>query len=131
MLPRRHRPRSRNPCRYLNRRLQIVTSLTLFLLLSIIFLGSSSPSNPYLTRIPYSAQLKQHTDQVVSHLSSLHKDVREHVNTAQWLNRLDPFQAPAHAVPADQPDSHVGDVSWFSDLGTWMNPFSRATSTLR
>lgn len=128
MLPRRHRTRSRNPCRYLNRRLQIVASLTLFLLLSIILLGSSSPSNPYLSHIPYSAQLKQHTDTVVEHLSSLHKDVREHVNTAQWLNRLDPFTTPAHAVPADQPDSHVGDVSWFSDLGTWMNPFSRATT---
>jgi len=100
--------------------------LTALLLFCIVFLGSSSPENRYITSVPYAQQIKHGTDHVISHLSSPIKDL-QHVNTAQWLTRLDPFQARAHSPPADQPDSHVGDISWFTDF-SWMNPFSSAVT---
>ncbi|KAF2478998.1 hypothetical protein BDY17DRAFT_313604 [Neohortaea acidophila] len=117
--------RRRNPCSYLNRRLQIVASLTTFILFSILFLGTTSEDNPYLSKVPYGPQIRQGTTKVVGRLPSIPKELPHvHVNTAQWLNRLDPFQAPAHSPPpADQPDSREGDISWHTDWH-WMNPFS-------
>ena len=50
-----------NPCSYLPRRLQIVVSLTVFVLACILFLGTSSSDHtvdPYLDRVPYGPRLQ-------------------------------------------------------------------------
>lgn len=105
-------PRTYNPCSYLPRRLQIVVSLTAFILFCILFLGSSAPSDPYLNRVPYGPQLEEGAHHVVEHLPQ--------VQPPSWLS---PFRAPAHRPPPEQPDSSSGEAKWFADF-KWRNPFS-------
>ena len=103
-------PRIRNPCSYLPRRLQIVASLTAFVLFCILFLGSSKTVEPYLDNVPYGPQLEHGAHQVVDHLPKLPEN-------------LNPFGTPAHKPPPDQENSRAGDTRWFSDF-KWRNPFS-------
>ncbi|KAG8626648.1 hypothetical protein KVT40_005593 [Elsinoe batatas] len=77
--------RGYNPCSYLPRRLQIVASLTVFVLLTILFFGSSS-------------------DQAAHYRDELSQE-----------SALNPFRAPAHKPPPDQANSTSGDIAWFSD----------------
>ena len=105
-------PRTYNPCSYLPRRLQIVVSLTAFVLFCILFLGSSKPSDPYLDHVPYGPQLEEGAHHVVDHLPQ--------VQPPSWFS---PFRAPAHRPPPDQPDSSSGEAKWFADF-KWRNPFS-------
>ena len=113
----------RNPCSYLPRRLQIVATLTVVILLCILFLGSSSAPDPYLEKVPYGPQLGQGAHQVVDGLHNLPKDL-PHVDTPQWLN---PWRTPAHTPPPDQANSRSGDTRWFSDF-KWKNPFSSSVT---
>lgn len=101
-------PTFRNPCTYLPRRLQIVASLAAFIVLCVIFLGSSSTPDPYLEKVPYGPQLGQGAHEVVDHLPN-------------------PFRTPAHTPPPEQANSRSGDTRWFSDL-KWRNPFSSSVT---
>ncbi|KAK5175354.1 uncharacterized protein LTR77_000493 [Saxophila tyrrhenica] len=103
-------PKFRNPCSYLPRRLQIVASLAGFIVLCIVFLGSSSKTDPYLEKVPYGPQLE--------------KGAHELVDQSQ---RFNPFRTPAHTPPPDQANSRSGDTRWFSDL-KWKNPFSSSVT---
>lgn len=100
-----------NPCSYLPRRLQIVASLTVFVLLCIIFLGTSNTDDfdPMLNRVPYGPQLQEGVHQAVSEA--------QHV-----VHHINPFNAPAHAPP-EQANSSSGEAKWYSDW-KWKNPFS-------
>nr|OQO26983.1 hypothetical protein B0A51_05000 [Rachicladosporium sp. CCFEE 5018] len=115
-------PRRRNPCSYLPRRLQIVTSLAAFLLFSILFLGTSQ-SDPYVNAVPYGPQLQSGAHQAVDAaqraVQSFPKLPTNVVNAPAWLN---PFGPPAHK-PAEQKNSTMGEAKWFSDW-KWQNPFS-------
>jgi hypothetical protein len=113
----------RNPCSYLPRRLQIVASLTAFILFCILFLGSSSTTDPFLEKVPYGPQLEHGAHQVVDRLPQLPKEL-PHVDTPDWLN---PFRTPAHTPPPDQVNSKSGDAHWFSDW-KWKNPFSSSVT---
>lgn len=119
-------PRAVNPCSYLPRRLQIVASLTLFLLFCVLFLGTSSSDayDPYLNNVPYGPKLQAGAHQAVdaAHqvVDRIPKVDLPHVNTPNWLN---PFGRGAHTPPPEQANSTSGEVSWFSDW-KWQNPFS-------
>ncbi|CAK4032019.1 hypothetical protein DOTSEDRAFT_68808 [Lecanosticta acicola] len=101
-----------NPCSYLPRRLQIVASLTLFVLFCIIFLGTSNTDDfdPMLVRVPYGPTLQEG----VHHAVSEAQHVVDHIN---------PFGTPAHSPPPEQANSSSGEASWYSDW-KWKNPFS-------
>lgn len=115
-----------NPCTFLPRRLQIVTSLAAFVLFCIIFLGTSTPDqyDPYLKDVPYGPEIQSGAHQAidaahhaVDHIPSLPKDVPA---PPGWLN---PFAAPAHTPPPEQANSTSGSKRWYSDW-KWQNPFS-------
>ena len=119
-------PRYWNPCSYLPRRLQIVASLTAFVLFCIIFLGTSSSDttvDPYLNQVPFGPQLQAGAHQVVDTFPKLPKEL-PHVNTPQWLN---PFRGPAHTPPPEQANSSSGEARWYSDF-KWRNPFSSSVT---
>lgn len=113
-------PRTLNPCSYLPRRLQIVTSLVLFLLFSFIFLGSSSEPNEYVSKVPYGPALQQGAHDAVERFPKLPAQIPR-VNTPAWLN---PFRGPAHRPPPEQANSTSGEAKWFSDWKWLQNPFS-------
>ncbi|KAK0353497.1 hypothetical protein LTR02_003009 [Friedmanniomyces endolithicus] len=117
-------PRTANPCTYLPRRLQIVASLTVFVLVCIFFLGSSGPgdSDSYFSNVPYGPQIQQGAHQVVDRLPKLPKDL-PHVNAPHWLN---PFHGPAHK-PLEQANSSSGEARWYTDF-KWRTPFSSDTT---
>lgn len=114
-----------NPCTYLPRRLQIVGSLTAFVLLCIVLLGSSEPgdADPYLNQLPFGLQLQSGAHQVVDSLPRLPKELPR-VNTPHWLN---PFRGPAHTPPPEQSNSSSGEARWYSDF-KWRNPFSSSVT---
>ncbi|KAK5136043.1 hypothetical protein LTR08_004297 [Meristemomyces frigidus] len=118
----------RNPCTYLPRRLQIVATLTLFLLASIYFLGTSttvSPAvDPYLAQIPYAKQLQSSAHHVVDNLDKHLPALGVNVNAPQWLN---PFRGAAHTPPPQQANSSSGEARWYSDF-KWRNPFSSSVT---
>ncbi|TKA32886.1 hypothetical protein B0A50_01112 [Salinomyces thailandicus] len=119
-------PRRWNPCSYLPRRLQIVASLTAFVLLCILFLGTSSSDatvDPYIDQVPFGPRLQAGAHQVVDSLPKLPKEL-PYVNTPQWLN---PFRGPAHTPPPEQANSSSGDTRWYSDF-KWRNPFSSSVT---
>ncbi|KAK3111097.1 hypothetical protein LTR53_013995 [Teratosphaeriaceae sp. CCFEE 6253] len=115
----------RNPCSYLPRRLQIVASLTAFVLFCILFLGSSSSkgNDSYINNVPYGPQIQQGAYQVVEHLPKLPENL-PHVNAPQWLN---PFRGPAHTPPPEQANSSSGEARWYTDF-KWRNPFSSSVT---
>lgn len=102
----------RNPCSYLPRRLQIVTSLALFILFCIIFFSNTSYDVPYADDISHTAQ--DAAKYLPKQLPGLPK---------LSATSLNPFRAPAHEPPPEQANSTSGEASWFSDF-KWMNPFS-------
>ncbi|KAF2154137.1 hypothetical protein K461DRAFT_223364 [Myriangium duriaei CBS 260.36] len=101
-----------NPCSYLPRRLQIVVSLTLFVVLSILFFGSSSET--YTEGISKGA--RKAADYVPDNISRQFSD-----------SAFNPFRTPAHEPPPQQANSTSGDISWFSDFN-WRHPFSAAVA---
>ena len=122
-------PKYWNPCSFLPRRLQIVASLTVFVLFCILFLGTSSSDqyDPYLKDVPYGDKLQSGTHhaidaahQAVDHIPTLPKNVPA---APDWLN---PFKIPAHAPP-EQPNSTSGDTRWYSSW-KWQNPFSSSVT---
>lgn len=108
-------PRTLNPCSYLPRRLQIVTSLALFVLFCIIFFGTTSYEVPYADNISETAQ---------GAAKYLPKQLPKLPSPASF----NPFKAPAHESPPEQANSTSGEARWFNDF-KWMNPFS-STITL-
>lgn len=119
-------PKYWNPCSFLPRRLQIVASLTGFVLFCIIFLGTSSSDqyDPYLKDVPYGDKIQSGTHQAidvahqaVDNLPKLPKNVPA---APDWLN---PFRAPAHTPPPEQANSTSGETRWYSNW-KWQNPFS-------
>ena len=113
----------RNPCTYLPRRLQIVASLTVFLLFAILFLGNTSPSSSpddYINTVPYGPQLQSHAQHVVEHLPK----IPDNVHIPQYLN---PFHGPAHTPPPEQANSSSGEARWYTDF-KWRNPFSSSVT---
>ncbi|KAL1305151.1 hypothetical protein AAFC00_002075 [Neodothiora populina] len=103
-------PRRLNPCSYLPRRLQIVTSLALFVVLCIVFFGNTSYEVPYAENIQETAQ-------------GAAKYLPKQLPKLPSAGSLNPFRAPAHAPPPEQANSTSGEARWFSDF-KWMNPFS-------
>lgn len=102
-------PRTLNPCSYLPRRLQVVVSLALFIIFTILLFGSSSSYEiQYPDEIPKAA-----TNYLPHQIPKL--------APPPWIN---PFRAPAHAPPV-QANSSSGEAKWFSDW-KWQNPFSSA-----
>ncbi|OTA33094.1 hypothetical protein BTJ68_06384 [Hortaea werneckii EXF-2000] len=96
-----------NPCSYLPRRLQIVVSLTAFVLACILFLGTSSSDHtvdPYLDRVPYGPRLQAGAHHVVDTLP----------------------QIPHELPHLDTPHSS-GEARWYTDF-KWRNPFSSAVT---
>lgn len=123
-------PKYWNPCTYLPRRLQIVASLTGFILFCIIFLGTSSSDqyDPYLKDVPYGPQIQSGAHQAigaahqaVDRIPSLPKNVP---GAPDWLN---PFKAPAHTPPPEQANSTSGGARWYSHW-SWKNPFSSSVT---
>lgn len=123
-------PKYWNPCTFLPRRLQIVASLTGFVLFCIIFLGTSSSDqyDPYLKDVPYGPKIQSGAHQAidaahqaVEHIPSLPKNVPA---APGWLN---PFKAPAHSPPPEQANSTNGEASWYSDW-KWLSPFSSSVT---
>jgi len=115
-----------NPCSFLPRRLQIVASLTAFVLLCILFLGTSGSDNtvdPYLNNVPFGHQIQSGAHQVVDHIPKLPKEL-PYMHTPQWLN---PFRGPAHIPPPEQANSSSGEARWYSDF-KWRNPFSSSVT---
>ncbi|RMY44633.1 hypothetical protein D0864_15593 [Hortaea werneckii] len=115
-----------NPCSYLPRRLQIVVSLTAFVLACILFLGTSSSDHtvdPYLDRVPYGPRLQAGAHHVVDTLPQIPHEL-PHLDTPQWLN---PFREPAHTPPPEQANSSSGEARWYTDF-KWRNPFSSAVT---
>jgi hypothetical protein len=119
-------PKYWNPCSFLPRRLQIVASLTGFVLFCIVFLGTSTSDqyDPYLKDVPYSDEIKSGTHhaidaahQAVDNLPKLPKNVPA---APGWLN---PFKAPAHTPPPEQANSTSGETRWYSSW-KWQHPFS-------
>lgn len=111
-------PRQWNPCSYLPRRLQIVASLTTFVLICIIFVGTSDTKTytPNLDNVPFGPQLQ-------SGLQSASKGAQsalDRLPSPSWLN---PFSAPAHVPPPEQANSTSGEARWYSDF-KWRSPFS-------
>ena len=105
-----------NPCSFLPRRLQVVASLTAFLLFCVLFLGTSNTDDfdPYLNNVPYGPQLQNGAHHAVE---GVHKVVD------RLPNALNPFRPPAHEPPPEQANSSNGAVRWYSDW-KWKNPFS-------
>jgi hypothetical protein len=123
-------PKYWNPCSFLPRRLQIVASLTGFVLFCIIFLGTSTSDqyDPYLKDVPYSDEIKSGTHQAidaahqaVDNLPKLPK------NVPASLAHLNPFKAPAHTPPPEQANSTSGETRWYSSW-KWQNPFSSSVT---
>ncbi|KAM0714465.1 hypothetical protein Q7P37_010252 [Cladosporium fusiforme] len=115
-----------NPCTFLPRRLQIVASLTGFVLFCILFLGTSSSDqyDPYLKDVPYATEIQSGAHQAidaahqaVDRIPKLPNDIPR---PPGWLN---PFKAPAHTPPPEQANSTSGSTRWYSDW-KWQNPFS-------
>lgn len=112
-----------NPCTYLPRRLQVVASLTAFILGCFLFLGTSTSDNtvdPYLNQVPFGKQIQSGAHGLVDNLPK----VPAYVNTPTWLN---PFRTPAHKPPPEQANSSSGEARWYSDF-KWRNPFSSAVT---
>lgn len=123
-------PKYWNPCSFLPRRLQIVASLTGFVLFCILFLGTSSSDryDPYLKDVPYGDKLQSGTHhaieaahQAVDNLPTIPNNVPP---APDWLN---PFKAPAHTPPPEQANSTSGDTRWYSSW-KWQNPFSSSVT---
>ncbi|PSK36134.1 Plasma membrane fusion protein prm1 [Elsinoe australis] len=103
--------RGYNPCSYLPRRLQIVASLTIFLLFTILFFGSSSDRATHVRD-----ELRQGAERVAEHIpENIHRQFSD--------SSFNPFRAPAHKPPPEQANSTSGDISWLGDW-KWKNPFS-------
>ncbi|KAI5202445.1 hypothetical protein AUEXF2481DRAFT_37603 [Aureobasidium subglaciale EXF-2481] len=100
-------PRTYNPCSYLPRRLQIVTSLALFILFCIVLFGQSTVD------VPYRDEVNEGARRVSAYLPK----------TPGLPSGLNPFRTPAHSPPPEQANSTSGEARWFSDW-KWMNPFS-------
>lgn len=101
-------PRKTNPCSYLPRRLQIVSSLTVLVIVCIVFFGTTTYEVPY-------AENLQHTAQgAVSYLPK---------PKLPSVAQINPFKHHAHNPPPEQANSTSGDTKWYSDF-KWMNPFS-------
>ncbi|QIW96815.1 hypothetical protein AMS68_002333 [Peltaster fructicola] len=110
-------PRRLNPCSYLPRRLQIVVSIFVFCLFSIVLLGSTKHADPYLQNVPYRDELQEGARKT---FDAAHQVVDQLSTIPQELN---PFRIPAHKAPAQQLNSTSGETSWFTDF-KWQNPFS-------
>ncbi|PNS16770.1 Plasma membrane fusion protein prm1 [Sphaceloma murrayae] len=103
--------RGYNPCSYLPRRLQIVFSLTVFILVTIVFFGSSSDRASH-----YRDELRQGAERAADYIpENIHRQFSE--------SSFNPFRAPAHKPPPEQANSTSGDISWLGDW-KWKNPFS-------
>ena len=114
-------PKYWNPCSFLPRRLQIVASLTGFVLFCILFLGTSSSDQyyRYLKDAPYGDKLQSGTHHAI-------EAAHQAVDNLPALPKLNPFKAPAHAPP-EQANSTSGDTRWYSDW-KWQNPFSSSVT---
>ncbi|KAK4555579.1 hypothetical protein LTR86_007332 [Recurvomyces mirabilis] len=117
-------PQHWNPCTYLPRRLQIVASLTTFLLLCLLFFGTSPADDPttYVNHVPFGPELRAGAHQVVDKLPSIPKV--PYMAPPQWLN---PFGDQAHTPPPEQTNSSSGEARWYADF-KWRNPFSSSTT---
>ncbi|KAK4634883.1 hypothetical protein CLAFUW4_00309 [Fulvia fulva] len=106
-----------NVCSYLPRRLQIVASLAVFIVICIIFLGRSGTDDfdPYLEKVPYGPQLQDG----VHHAVEGAQQIVDHIPN--------PLGAPAHKPPPEQSNSTSGEAKWFADW-SWRNPFSSDTT---
>jgi len=104
-------PRGYNPCSYLPRRLQIVTSLALFLVFIIVFFGSSASDD-----VPYKSEMSGRVQKAADYIQ---RDMSGFSKPSWW----NPFTGPAHEPPPEQANSTSGDAKWFSDW-KWQNPFS-------
>lgn len=110
-------PTRLNPLSFLPRRLQIVATLTAFVLFCIIFLGTSSSDdfNKYLDDVPYGPKLQEGVHHAVE---GAHQVVDHMPN---------PFGTPAHKPLPDQANSSSGETRWYSDW-KWRSPFSSSTT---
>lgn len=88
-----------------------MVSLTLFVLFSIAFFGSSSDRATSYSE-GFSEGARKAADYIPDNLSRQLSD-----------SALNPFRPHAHHPPPQQENSTVGDVSWFTHL-KWRNPFS-------
>nr|POE96442.1 hypothetical protein CFP56_56492 [Quercus suber] len=112
-----------NPCSYLPRRLQIVATLSAFVIFCILFLGTAGPADydRYASKVPLiGPQLQEGARQVVQ---GAHHVVDRLPNTRGAFRGLNIFSAPAHKPPPVQANSSSGEASWHSDW-SWRNPFS-------
>jgi len=92
--------------------MQIVATLTGFILFCIIFLGTTNDDT--LEKVPYGAKLQE----------GVHHAVEE---AKEAVDRVNPFGTPAHTPPPEQVNSSIGDTRWHSDW-RWRNPFSSSTT---
>jgi hypothetical protein len=123
-------PKYWNPCSFLPRRLQIVASLTGFVLFCILFLGTSTSDqyDPYLKDVPYSDEIKSGTHQAIDAAhQAVDKLPQLPKNVPASLAHLNPFKAAAHTPPPEQANSTSGETRWYSSW-KWQNPFSSSVT---
>lgn len=93
--------------------MQIVGTLTVALVLCIIFLLGNSNTDDYdglVQKLPYGPRLEE----------SVHKAV---VESQHIVDHIPLLGTPAHEPPPEQANSSSGDTKWYSDW-KWKNPFS-------
>lgn len=92
--------------------MQIVATLTGFVLFCILFFGASSSDT--VERVPYGPKVQE----------GIHHAVEE---AKEVVDRVNPFGTPAHTPPPEQANSSSGETRWYSDW-KWRNPFSSSTT---
>ncbi|GIZ39810.1 hypothetical protein CKM354_000317900 [Cercospora kikuchii] len=102
----------RNPCSFLPRRLQVVVTLAIVLVLSIVYLGNSNADDydHLVQKLPYGPKLEE----------GVHKAV---AGSQHIVDHIPLLGTPAHTPPPEQANSSSGDTRWYSDW-KWQNPFS-------
>ncbi|CAK1355198.1 unnamed protein product [Cercospora beticola] len=102
----------RNPCSFLPRRLQVVVTLAIVLVLSIVYLGNSNADDydHLVQKLPYGPKLEE----------GVHKAV---AGSQHIVDHIPLLGTPAHTPPPEQANSSSGDTRWYSDW-KWKNPFS-------
>lgn len=85
-----------NPCTYLPRRLQVVVSLTTFVLLCVLFFGSSTPEDPLLT-----AQNALHPFRTPAHNPPT-QSAEDTTSEATWFEDLKWRNPFSHIVTQDE-----------------------------